>query len=107
MNLGYFSYPAPPNEPVLNYAPGSPERAALKNALQKLESKQLDIPMYIGSRLIKTGKKVALHPPHETSFTLGHFHAGDEKHVHMAIDAALKAKDAWADMHWEDRATIF
>ncbi|MEO8117019.1 MAG: L-glutamate gamma-semialdehyde dehydrogenase [Bacteroidota bacterium] len=107
MSLGYFSYPAPPNEPVLNYAPGSPERAALKNALQKLKSKQLDIPMYIGSRAVKTGKKVALHPPHETSFTLGHFHAGDEKHVHMAIDAALKAKDAWADMPWEDRAHIF
>ncbi|MEO7209938.1 MAG: L-glutamate gamma-semialdehyde dehydrogenase [Chitinophagaceae bacterium] len=107
MSLGYFSYPAPPNEPVLNYAPGSPERAALKYALQKLKSKQLDIPMYIGSRAVKTGKKVALHPPHETSFTLGHFHAGDEKHVHMAIDAALKAKDAWADMPWEDRAHIF
>lgn len=107
MSLGYFSYPAPPNELVLNYAPGSPERAALKNALQKLKSKQLDIPMYIGSRAVKTGKKVALHPPHETSFTLGHFHAGDEKHVHMAIDAALKAKDAWADMPWEDRAHIF
>ncbi|MFZ1800831.1 MAG: L-glutamate gamma-semialdehyde dehydrogenase [Chitinophagaceae bacterium] len=107
MSLGYFSYPAPPNEPVLSYAPGTPERAALKSALQKLKSKQLDIPMYIGGRSVKTGKKVALHPPHETSFTLGHFHAGDEKHVHMAIDAALKAKEAWSDMPWEDRAHIF
>lgn len=107
MSIGYFSYPAPLNEPVLSYAPGSPERAALKSALQKLKAKQLDIPMYIGSRSVKTGKKVALHPPHETSFTLGHFHAGDEKHVHMAIDAALKAKEAWSDMPWEDRAHIF
>lgn len=107
MSLGYFSYPAPPNEPVLSYAPGSPERAALKSALQKLKSKQIDIPMFIGGRSVKTGKKVALHPPHETSFTLGHFHAGDEKHVHMAIDAALKAKEAWSDMPWEDRAHIF
>lgn len=107
MSLGYFSYPAPPNEPVLSYAPGSPERAALKSALQKLKSKQLDIPMYIGGRSVKTGKKVALHPPHETSFTLGHFHAGDEKHVHMAIEAALKAKEAWSEMPWEDRAHIF
>ena len=107
MSIGYFSYPAPLNEPVLSYAPGSPERAALKSALQKLKAKQLDIPMYIGSRSVKTGKKVALHPPHETSFTLGHFHAGDEKHVHMAIDAALKAKEAWSEMPWEDRAHIF
>ena len=107
MSLGYFSYPAPPNEPVLSYAPATPERAALKSALQKLKSKQLDIPMYIGGRSVKTGKKVALHPPHETSFTLGHFHAGDEKHVHMAIDATLKAKEAWSDMPWEDRAHIF
>ncbi len=107
MNTGYFSYPLPHNEPVLSYAPGTAERAGLKAAIKKLKSKQLDIPMYIGGRAVKTGKKVALHPPHEIAFTLGHFHAGEQKHVHMAIDAALKARENWARMPWEDRAHIF
>lgn len=107
MSLGYFSYPLPANEPVLQYAPGSPERAALKKTLAELKKKEIDIPMFIGGKAVKTGKKVAIHPPHETSFTLGHFHAGEEKHVHQAIDAALKAKEAWAAMSWENRAHIF
>lgn len=107
MSLGYFSYPLPANEPVLQYAPGSPERAALKKTLAELKKKELDIPMYIGGKAVKTGKKVAIHPPHEKDFTLGHFHAGEEKHIHQAIDAALKAKETWATMSWENRAHIF
>ncbi|SKA12443.1 L-glutamate gamma-semialdehyde dehydrogenase [Sediminibacterium ginsengisoli] len=107
MSLGYFSYPLPANEPVLQYAPGSPEKAALKKALAELKKKEIDIPMYIGGKAVKTGKKVAIRPPHEISHTLGYFHAGEEKHVVQAIDAALKAKAAWADMSWENRAHIF
>ena len=107
MSLGYFSYPMPANEPVLQYAPGSPERAALKKTLAELKKKPIEIPMYIGGKAVKSGKKMAIHPPHETSFTLGHFHAGEEKHIHQAIDSALKAKDAWAAMSWENRAHIF
>jgi len=107
MSLGYFSYPMPANEPILQYAPGSPERAALKKTLAELKKKPVEIPMYIGGKSIKTGKKTAIHPPHEISHTLGFFHAGEEKHVHQAIDAALKAKDAWAAMSWENRAHIF
>lgn len=107
MSLGTFSYPMPVNEPVLSYAPGSPERAALKKTLAELKKKAIDVPMYIGSKQVKTGKKVAMHPPHEIAHTLGYFHAGEEKHVHQAIDAALKAKEAWAAMSWESRAHIF
>ena len=107
MSLGYFSYPMPANEPVLQYAPGSPERASLKKVLAELKKKPIEVPMYIGGKAVKTGKKVAMHPPHETSHTLGFFHAGDKKHVQLAIDAALKAKEAWAAMSWENRAHIF
>jgi 1-pyrroline-5-carboxylate dehydrogenase len=107
MSLGYFSYPMPVNEPVLQYAPGSPERAALKKTLAELKKKPIEIPMYIGGKAVKTGKKVDIHPPHEIAHTLGSFHAGEEKHVVQAIDAALKAKDAWAAMSWENRAHIF
>jgi 1-pyrroline-5-carboxylate dehydrogenase len=107
MSLGYFSYPMPVNEPVLQYAPGSPERAALKKTLAELKRKPIEIPMYIGGKLVKTGNKKEIHPPHEIAHTLGFFHAGEEKHVTQAIDAALKAKDAWAAMSWENRAHIF
>jgi len=107
MSIGTFSYPLPTNDPVLSYAPGSPEKAGLKKALAELKKKQLDIPMYIGGKMVKTDKKVAIHPPHELSHTLGHFSAGDEKHVHLAIAEALKAKEKWASMSWENRAHIF
>lgn len=107
MSIGTFSYPLPANEPVLQYAPGSPEKAALKKTLAELKKKTLDIPMYIGGKAVKTGNKEAIHPPHEIAHTLGYFHIGEEKHVKQAIDAALKAKDAWANMPWEDRAHIF
>lgn len=107
MNLGYFNYPLPVNEPVLNYAPGSKEKEILKKTLQELKSKQEDIPMYIGGEEVRSGKTQTIHPPHEIAHTLGQFHAGEEKHIHQAIDAALKAKDAWANMSWESRAAIF
>jgi 1-pyrroline-5-carboxylate dehydrogenase len=107
MNLGYFSYPLPANEPVLQYAPGSPEKAALKKTLAELKKKPVEVPMYIGGKPVKSGNKISMHPPHEIAHTLGFFHAGDEKHVKQAIDAALKAKQAWADLPWEDRAHIF
>jgi len=107
MNLGYFSYPLPVNEPVLTYGPGTAERKALKAALKELKNEEADIPMYIGGEQVRTGKKVSIHPPHETSHTLGYFHAGDESHVHKAIEAALAAKEKWAAMSWENRANIF
>lgn len=107
MSLGYFSYPIPANEPVQQYAPGSAERTALKNALAELKKDTIDIPMYIGGKMITTGNKVALRPPHEISHTLGHFNMGDETHVREAIDAALAAREAWANTSWESRAHIF
>jgi delta 1-pyrroline-5-carboxylate dehydrogenase len=93
MSLGYFHYPAPINEPVLNYGPGSKEKEGLKKALKELKSKEHDIPMYIGDKEVRTGRKITLHPPHEIAHTLGYFHEGDENHVQQAIDAALQAKE--------------
>ncbi len=104
---GYFSYPLPANEPVLNYGPGSPEKITLKKTLAELKKQTADIPMYIGSEEVRTGKKVAIHPPHEIGHILGYFHEGEEKHVRQAIDAALAAKAAWAALSWENRANIF
>ena len=107
MSLGYFSYPMPVNEPVLSYAPGSAERKRLKEVLTELKKEQIDVPMYIGSKEVRTNKKGTLHPPHEISHTLGTYSEGNEKHVTQAIDAALAAKESWANMDWETRANIF
>lgn len=107
MSLGYFSYPMPVNEPVLNYAPGSAEKKRLKAVLAELKGQEADIPMYIGGKEVRTGKKVAIHPPHETAHTLGYFHFGEEKHINDAINAALAARESWAAMSWENRANIF
>ena len=97
----------PANEPVLNYAPGSKEREILKATLKKLKNEEIDVPMYIGSKEVRTNKKLPLHPPHEIKHVLGYFHTGDEKHVQQAIDAALAAKESWANTSWENRAGIF
>ena len=100
MSIGTFSYPLPVNEPVLNYAPGSPERKRLKEVLAELKGEEIDVPMYIGGKEVRTNKKIALHPPHETGHTLGHFHAGEAKHVEQAIEAALAARESWSVMSW-------
>lgn len=107
MNLGYFAYPLPQNEPVLNYAPASSEREELKKTLKDLKSKKADIPMYIGGKEIRTGNISEIRPPHETSHILGHFHNGDESHINQAIDAALSARSSWSALSWENRANIF
>ncbi|MEK0423282.1 MAG: L-glutamate gamma-semialdehyde dehydrogenase [Bacteroidota bacterium] len=107
MQFGYFNYPSPANEPVLNYAPGSPEKIALKKALASLKKKTLDIPMYINGKAIRTGKKISIHPPHENKHVLGYFHMGNKQHVQQAINAGLKVRTEWSNMSWESRAHIF
>ena len=107
MNLGYFNYPMPVNEPVLAYAANSAEKLRLKEVLAELKKEEIDVPMYIGGKEVRTNKKIAMHPPHEIAHTLGYFHTGDEKHIQKAIEAALSAKESWAGMSWENRANIF
>jgi 1-pyrroline-5-carboxylate dehydrogenase len=107
MNFGDFHYPLPANEPIYSYAPGSPERARLKEVLAELKSEVIDVPMYIGGKEVRTGKTVEMRPPHERAHLLGHFHAGDRTHVETAIEAALGARETWSNLSWENRANIF
>ena len=107
MPKGVFQIPTPSNEPVLSYMPGSPEKAAVKQALEEARSKELDIPMYIGAEEVRSGDKRPLSPPHDHKHILGYFHEGDASHVEQAINAALGAKTAWAELAWEQRASIF
>lgn len=107
MSNAIFRVPKAVNEPVKGYAPGSEERQLLKAAIAELKAMQVDIPMFIDGKEVRTGKTVAIHPPHELSHTLGHYHQGDAGHVKMAIDAALKAKAQWENTSWEERAAVF
>jgi 1-pyrroline-5-carboxylate dehydrogenase len=104
---GFFRVPEAVNEPVLSYAPGTVERELLKEEIKRCKSTEADIPMIIGGKEIRSGNKVAIHPPHELNHLLGYYHKGDASHVQMAIDAAMKAKEVWGSMAWENRAGIF
>ncbi len=107
MHNAYFTFAEPKNEPVLSYAPGSPEAKALQAALRDLKSQQRDIPAWIGGQEVRSGQKVEIRPPHETAHLLGHFHQSDAQQVKDAIEAALQARKAWGEMPWEHRAGIF
>ncbi len=107
MYSGFYKVPMPINEPVKDYAPGSPERAEVKAMLAKMRSEEIEIPMVIGGQRIKTDNKIRIAPPHDIQHTLGYFYQGGAEHVHMAIDAALEARSKWQALEWEDRAAIF
>lgn len=107
MANAFFEVPIASNEPVLSYAPGSPERAAVQAAYAKMKAESIDIPMYIGGKKVNTKEKVKIRPPHDHKNVIGQYSKGNSNHVKQAINAALKAKPAWEAMPWQDRAAVF
>lgn len=107
MSNGIFRLPAIGNEPIKTYAPGSPERISLQAKIKELRSKEVDIPMIIGGKEVRTDKLVDIRPPHDHRHLLGRYHMGGKQHLQDAIDAAMAAKPAWENMAWEARAAIF
>ena len=97
----------PINEPVLEYKSKSKEKIELKKKIQELKNKEIDIPMYIGGKEIRTENKIRISPPHDHNHTLGHYNKGDESHVKSAVKAALDAKENWNRMGSDKRAKIF
>jgi len=107
MATGFFMVPDAINEEIYSYAPGTAERDELKKEIAEMRSQEVDVPMIIDGKEVRTDKKVAIRPPHDHKHILGYYHKGDASHVKMAIDAALKAKKSWANLSWEQRASIF
>jgi 1-pyrroline-5-carboxylate dehydrogenase len=107
MNNAVIQTPAPINEPVLNYAPGSPEKIALKAALEEMASRQVDIPIVIGGKEIRTGNLGKIVMPHDHQHVLGTYHKAGPKEVQLAIDTAVAAQAEWEKFRWEERMSIF
>ncbi len=107
MSNAIFNTPVAKNEPILSYAPGSAERKELQETVATMKSNPVDVPMYINGKEVRTGNTVSMHPPYDHKHNLGQFHMGTKEHVQMAIDAALEAKESWANTSWEHRASVF
>ncbi len=107
MTHGVFRVPPPINEPVKAYAPGSAERASLKKKLMELSGSRIEAAPVIDGREVRTGKVERMVMPHDHRHELGTCHQSGKTEVQAAIEAAERARPAWAAMPWEERAAVF
>jgi len=106
MPNGIVSTPQPVNEPIRAYAPGSPEKASLKAKMQEMLAEQIEIPLIIGGKEVRTGNTAKAVCPHDHRHTLGVYHKAGEQEVLQAIEAAGQAWKIWSEMPWEHRAAV-
>jgi 1-pyrroline-5-carboxylate dehydrogenase len=104
---GIFRPPAPQNEPVRSYAPGTPERTSLQARLEQMRSERIEIPCVIGGRDVTTGNLREAVMPHDKNHVLADVHQGGAQEVEQAIAAAGEAWNDWHRLPWEERATVF
>lgn len=107
MNNAIFNFREPKNETTRHYLAGSAERKMLEHELDVQAGQEIEIPLIIGGKEIRTGniRKVTMPCAHQ--HVLAHYHMASEKEVKMAIEAALKAKEEWMNMSWIERASVF
>ncbi len=104
---GIFRVPAPVNEPIRDYAPGSPERASLQLRLEQMRNERLDIPLIIGGEEIRTGNVKQAVMPHDKEHVLADVHQGGAEEVELAVKASAEAWEDWHRVPWEERAAVF
>ena len=104
---GIFRPPAPINEPVKSYAPGTPEREELRVRLTRMEGERISIPMVIGGKEVETKETTQAVMPHRKEHVLADVAKGGPEHVQQAIDAAREAHTDWSRLPWEERASVF
>ena len=102
-----FQIPEPVNEPLLTYAPGTPERKELRAKIGELRGQVIDIPLIIGGREIRTGRTADIVVPHENKKVIGRYHKAGPKEVELAVRAAAAARETWGRMPWRARAAVF
>ncbi len=101
-----FRPPAPYNEPISDFSPGSAARESLQKRLQQMRSERIEIPMVIGGKDVTTGNLRRAVVPHDKEHVLADVHQGTAEHVQQAIDAGAKAWKDWSRWPWEDRAAV-
>ncbi len=106
MNNALYNFPVPENEPVLEYLSGSTERKLLEKEISRQENTEIEIPLIIGGREIRTGDTGKVTMPHRHGHVLARYHKAGEKEIKMAIEAALEASKKWSDITWTTRASI-
>ncbi len=104
---GNFRVPEPVNEPVFDYASGSPERAELKAALRRLSDMDADVPAIVGGQEIRTGDTHPIVAPHDRSLRLGVWHSAGADEARQSIEGSREARREWASWPWEERAAVF
>ena len=107
MGKGFFKVPVAVNEAVLSYAPGSKERENVLKAYKSMYNSTIEVPMYIDGKNIKTGQTQTMSPPHDHKHIVGTYHTANQADVELAISSALKARESWSQLPWEQRAGIF
>ena len=107
MPKGIYNVPKAVNEPVKIYAPGTKEREQVLATFKELYNTTVDVPNYIGAEEIRTGNTKTINPPFDHKKVVGTYHEANKEHVEKAIAEALAARQKWADMAWEHRASIF
>lgn len=106
MNNAIFRFKRPENEPSMTYAPGSPERALLREAIKQVESETAEIPLIIGGEPVYTGDTGKVVMPHDHAHTLAVYHKAGAKDMERAIEAATAAHEAWGNTPWTERAAL-
>ena len=104
---GIFRTPPAVNEPVLGYAPGSPERASLQRRLAEMAGERIAVPLVIGGERVDTGTTFEAVMPHDHDHVLADVAKGDASHVERAIVAAREAHPAWSATPWHERVAVF
>ena len=107
MSFAISQVPTPKNEPVRSYAPGSNEVKSLISTYKKMWKEKVETPMVINGKEVKTDEKVTLHSPQDHKHNLGFYYKGGKKQVTEAINSCLKSREEWANLPWEQRASIF
>ncbi len=107
INNGVIGTPKPVNEPVLGYGPGSREKAQVKKELAAMASRELEIPLIIGGKEVKTGEMGKVVMPHDHQHILAKYHKAGPEEVRLAIKAALATQPLWQSLRWEERCAIF